>query len=131
MTQEILKPVYALVNDLFFATKIMKTVQAMGLTGRAFDTAERLFQASTEKEPALIFLDCQGSEKEAFRLLKEMRSDEVFSQVPKIGYLSHGAIELKKEMRTAGCEQVYAKSEFTKELENLLVRYAHGIPSRI
>lgn len=125
------KPVYMLVNDIFFATKIVKTAQSMGLEVRAFDTADRLIQTSKEKEPALVMMDCQGLEKEAYRLLEEFRSDGALSKVPVIGYLSHVAKDLKREMQSAGCVHVYAKSEFSKELENLLVRYAHGFPSRI
>lgn len=126
-----LKPIYILVSDLFFATKIVKTAQAMGLEARAFDSADRLVQASKEKEPALLILDCGGLEKEAFRLLDELRADEKLSRVPRIGYLAHTAQDLKRQMQGAGCDAVYSKSEFTKGLENLLMRYAHGIPSRI
>ena len=103
----------------------------MGLEARAFDTTERLVQASKEREPALVVMDCEGLAREAFRLLSEFRADEKLSAVPQIGYLSHTAQDLKREMRAAGCSQVYSKAEFTRELENLLTRYAHGISSRI
>lgn len=126
-----LKPVYLLAKDLFFATKIVKTAQAMGLEARAFDHSERLIEAARQKEPALVMMDVEGCEKEAFQLLEVFRSDKTFSSVPCVGYLSHTAQELKREMRNAGCEQVFARSEFVKELENLLMRYAHGIPSRL
>lgn len=126
-----LQPVYVLVGDLFFASKIVKTAQALGLEVRAFDTANRLLEASKEKKPALIIMDCEKLEKEAFHLLATSRSDEALSKVPKLGYLSHVAEDLKKEMRSAGCEQVYAKSQFTRELENILMRYTNGFPSRI
>lgn len=126
-----LKPVYLLVKDLFFAGKVVKTAQTMGLQARAFDHSERLMEAARQKEPALVMMDAEGCEKEAFQLLKIFRSDKTLSRVPCVGYLSHAAQELKREMRSAGCEQVYAKSEFVKELENLLMRYAHGIPSRL
>lgn len=126
-----LKPVYALVGDLFFATKIVKTAEAMGLEARAFDSADRLVQASQGKEPALVILDCGGLEREAFRLLDQFRADTKLSKVPRIGYLFHTAQDLKQEMETAGCDAVYTKGQFTKELENLLMRYAHGLPSRI
>ena len=126
-----LKPVYVLVADLFFATKIVKTAESMGLQARAFDSADRLVQASKEKEPALVLLDCGGLEKEAFHLIEQFRSDEKLSGIPRIGYLSHTAQDLRRQMQGAGCEAVYSKSEFTKGLENLLMRYAHGISSRI
>ncbi len=126
-----LKPVYALVADLFFATKIVKTAQSLALEARAFDTAERLIQAAKEKEPSVVLLDCQGLEKEAFRVLDSFRSEPSLSKVPRIGYLYHGAQELKRDMRNAGCEQVFTKSEFTKGLENILARFVHGFSSRI
>lgn len=126
-----LKPVYALIGDLFFATKIVKSAKAVGLEARAFDTAERLMQASREKEPGMIIMDCGSLEREAFQLLKELRSDEKLSRIPRLGYLSHSVADLKNQMRAAGCDQVFLKTEFTRELENLLVRYGGGFPSRI
>lgn len=126
-----LKPVYLLVSDLFFATKIAKTAQAVGLAAQAFDSAERLVKAAKEKEPAVVLMDCQGLEREAFQLLQQFLADEALSKVPRVGYLSHVARELKQEMRGAGCEQVFSKSEFTKGLENLLARYTYGASSRI
>ena len=125
------KPIYILVNDLFFATKIVKTAQALALETRAFDTASRLLEASKQKEPALVIMDCGGMERECYQLLGAFRSDASLSKVPHIGYLSHGAKDLTREMRAAGCNQVYTKSQFTKELDLLLARTTHGIPSGI
>ena len=124
------KPVYLLVRDLFFATKLVKSAEAVGLAARAFDSAERLLQASREKEPSLILLDCEGLEREAFHLLEKLRRDEKLSSIPRLGYLSHTAQDLKREMQTAGCDSVYTKSELTKNLENLLARYSH-VSSRV
>ena len=128
------KPIYALVRDLFSAEKIVKAAKVVGLEARTFDSAEKLIRSSREREPALVVLDGGELEKEVFRVLGEFRSDERLSKVPALGYLSHAsrtAEELKREMREAGCIQVYTKSEFTKELETLLARHAHGFPSRI
>ena len=126
-----IKPVYALVGDLIFATRIAKTAETMGLGARTFDRAQRVMQASKEREPSLVIMDCERLEKEAFQLLAAMRTDASLAKIPCVGYLSHTARELKQEMREAGCEQVYSRSEFTKELEQILTRYSHGIPSRI
>ena len=125
------KPIYILVNDLFFATKIVKTAQALALEARAFDTASRLLEASKQKEPALVIMDCGGMERECYELLNAFHSEEKLSKIPFIGYLSHGAKDLSREMRAAGANQVYTKSQFTKELDLLLARTTHGVPSRI
>ena len=125
------KPVYMLVNDIFFATKMVKSAQALQLESRAFDSAERLFQAAKAKPPALVILDCQGLENEAFKVLSDFKQDETLARVPQIGYLSHAAQDLKKEMQTAGAIRVYSKSEFSRDLDTLLARFTHGLPSGI
>lgn len=125
------KIVYILVNDLFFAEKIVKSAKAITLEARAFDMAERLVQASRVREPALVVVDCGGLEGEAFRLLQEFRQDEKLSKIPQIGYLSHGERELEKQMRTAGCRQVYTKSQFTKELDILMARAIQDVSHRL
>ncbi len=125
------KIVYILVNDLFFAEKIVKSAQALNLEARAFDTTERLLQASKEREPTLVILDCGGLERESFNLLDQFRTDEKLSKIPQIGYLSHGERELEKQMRTAGCRQVYTKSQFSKELDILLARALHDVSPRV
>jgi len=125
------KPVYMLANDLFFAGKVVKTAGASGVPARAFDTAERLIQAARDREPSLVVMDCERLERETFRLLGEFRADEQLSKVPRVGYLSHTAQDLKGQMLAAGATQVYFRSEFSKQLENLLMRYAGGLPSRL
>lgn len=126
-----MKPIYVLVKNLFFATRIVKTAQAAGLPVRCFDEAVKLVGASKTDGPNLVIMDCHGLEKEAFQVLKAFREDPGLSRISKIGYLTHGARDLKMEMEQAGCEHVYTQSEFTRELENLLVKYNHGLPSRV
>lgn len=126
-----IRSVYALVGDLIFATRIVKTAEASGLKARTFDRAEKVIQVSKEEEPFLVVMDCERLEKEAFRLLVLLRADPRLSKIPCVGYLSHTARELKQEMREAGCEQVYSKSEFTKEMERIFTRYSGGFSSRI
>lgn len=125
------KPIYVLVGNLFFAEKIVKRVQAQGLEARAFDSAQKLIRASQEREPALVVLDCEGLEKEAFNALREFRRDTRFSKVPSIGYLNGSKLELKQEMQNAGCIHMYTKTEFSKELGNILTRAINGFSSRI
>ena len=127
----VLKPVYALVRDLFFATKIVKTAEAAGLKARTFDSAERLVAAATENEPSFVMMDCETLEREAFRALEAFRRNPTLSKIPRVGFLTHGTGDLKRQMQDAGCEKVCTKSEFTRELETLMVRYGNGIPSRI
>jgi len=125
------KPIYALVGNLFFAEKIVKRVKAQGLEARAFDSAQKLVSASGQKEPALVLLDCDGLEKEAFETLRQFRRDARFSKIPAVGFLNGSKLALKQEMRNAGCIQVYTMTEFSKELDTLIARTHNGFSSRI
>lgn len=125
------KPVYMLVAELFFATKVVKTAQSMGFEARAFDSAVRLVEAARAKEPGLVIMDCEGLEREAFGLLERFHADEKLKKIPRIGYLSHTARDLKNEMRSAGAFQIYNKAEFSRDLGNILMRHTHDFSSRI
>lgn len=97
---------------------------------RTFDTAEWIIQIANEKELIVVLLDCQGLEKEAFRVLDTFRTHPRLSKIPRVGCLHEGDRDLRRGMQNAGCEQLYANSEVTKELGNILARYTYGFSSR-
>ena len=76
-----LKPVYVLVNNLFFAEKIVKTAKAVAVEVRTFDSSNKLLLAAQQKQPSLVLMDCEGLEKEArarFNLMKPGEEVVVF-----------------------------------------------------
>lgn len=116
--------VYGLVSNLLFATKIAQSAKHCHLAVHNFDKAEPLLEHARKKPPALIILDWDGCEAEAFKVLKELKASADLKGVPSVGYLSHIKTALKEEAERAGCHRVYSKSEFTRTLDDLLMRYA-------
>lgn len=116
--------VYGLVSNLFFAAKIAQAAKHSHMAIHNFDKAQPLLEHAKKKLPALIILDWDGCEAEAFKLLKELRTSADLKGVPTIGYLSHVKADLKAEAQRAGCDRVYAKSEFSRLLDDLLMRYS-------
>lgn len=127
----IAKPVYALVKDLSLAGRMVKSAQASGVPMRTFDTSQRLLEACKAREPALVILDADRLEREAFQALQGFRSDEKFRKVPAVGFAAGAAQALIRELKEAGCLQVYQKTELFKGLNDLFMRYAYGIPPGI
>ena len=116
--------VYGLVSNLLFASKIAQSAKHCHLSVHNFDKAAPLVEHAKKKAPALVILDWDGCEAEAFKLLKEFRENADLKAVPTIGYVSHVKTALKEEAQRAGCHRVYPKSEFTRILDELLARYA-------
>jgi len=72
----------------------------------------------------LVVLDWDDCEAEAFKLLSAFSFNESLRRIPTIGYLSQAKRHLKDEAQNAGCHRVYGKTEFTKGIEDLFMRYA-------
>lgn len=116
--------VFGLVSNIFFASKIAQSAKHCHLAVHNFDKAEPLLEHAKKRAPLLVILDWDGCEAEAFKLLKELKANADLKGVPTVGYLSHVKAAVKDEAERAGCHRVYPKSEFTRVLDDILVRYS-------
>ena len=116
--------VYTLLRDIATATKIVKCAARFGLAVRNFDRAETVIENARSKMPFLIILDFEHCEAEAYKTLKEFRGNADFKSVPFVGFITKAGDAVKREAECAGCDRVYMKTEFDRELPNLMTRYA-------
>ena len=116
--------VFGLVSNLLMASKIAQSAKHCHLAVHNFDKSAPLVEHAKQKLPILIILDWDGCEAEAFKVLKELGGNADLKGVASVGYLSQMKTGLVDEARKAGCHRVYTKSEFTRDLENILARYA-------
>jgi len=116
-------PVFGLIGDLFYASKIAQLAKHYHLDIHNSDSSESLLNHAAIKLPCIAILDWDHCEAEAFKLLRAFKSDEKLTKVPIVGYLSGARADLKREGENAGCMRIYSKIEFIRVLEDLLVRY--------
>ncbi len=116
--------VFGLVSNLLVASKIAQSAKYCHLSIHNFDQAEPLLAHSKQKLPVLIVLDWDEREAEAFKLLEKIKHDEGMKKLPTVGYVSQAKIALKEDAQRAGCHRVYSKSDFLKNLNDILTRYA-------
>ena len=111
--------VVALVDDLFFQSKLMETAKQVGVELRACSTAEALAAEISGGAPKLIVVDlnASGNPIEALR-----RAQSAGREIPVIAYLSHVQTELAESARAAGCREVMPRSKFTRDLATILSR---------
>jgi hypothetical protein len=117
--------VFGLCTNLQMAAKIAQAAKHCHLSAHNFDSAGPLLAQFRVLPPILVILDWDTCEAQAFKFLKETAYDAEMKHVPVIGYLSSGTrTPLREEAQHAGCHRVYTKSEFFRDIEMILARYA-------
>lgn len=116
--------VFGLVSNLLAASKIAQAAKHCHLDIHNFDKSESLLTHAKIKPPVLVILDWDGCESESFKVLKALKADSALNHVATVGFLSSGKTPVKEEAQRAGCHRVYFKTEFMRDLEALLTRYA-------
>lgn len=116
--------IFGLISDVQMATRIAKSAKNCHVEVYNSDRAANLAKKSAENQPFLIVLDWDGCEAESFRWLDEMKKNEVLRTVPVIGYCLGARQDLVRVAQKSGCHRVYGKSEFLRDLDLLIARYA-------
>ena len=99
-----------LVTDLFFKAKILQTAK---LVEREVFFAESLDEVS---EVDLVIMDLEKfGANTVLQLKKQWPNAKI------VGYLSHIQVDLKKKALKNGCNLVLVKSDFSKQLKDLLI----------
>jgi len=118
------RSVYALVQDMATAVQIVKAGAGLHVGVRNFDRSEKLVEEALGNRPFLVILDFEKCEAEAFRTLNEMHKNADLKGIPKVGFVTQGKVLVKPEAEKSGCFRVYMKTEFGRELPDLIARYA-------
>jgi len=111
----------AVIDDLFFAVKIRDTAQQAGVAVEIVGAAR--WQAAIQKHVAGstiegVILDLNSPA--ALDVIGVLKREARTQSVPTLGFVSHVAADVIAAARAAGCDQVLARSAFTKQLPELL-----------
>jgi DNA-binding NtrC family response regulator len=106
------------------ATQVVKCAAGLHIGVRNFDGAEKLIAQAAIERPFLVILDLEKREAEAFRVLNELHGNADLKGIPVVGFVTQEKVTIKPEAEKAGCFRVYMKTEFGRELPDLIARYA-------
>src|SRR5260370_3154554 len=117
--------VLALVDDLFFQSKMVETARKLGVSLQTVSTGAALVQALQSApdgtprgdQPRLVVVDLNARQG-AVEAIEQLRISG--NRIPVIGFLSHVQTELAERARAAGCKQVMPRSSFTMNLSEIL-----------
>ena len=109
--------VVALVDDLFFQSKILETARHAGVQLKICGTADAFLQEIAQNPTALVIVDL-NSRSNPIETIERLRA--AGNLAPIIGYLSHVQTELAERAKSAGCREVMPRSAFTMKLAAIL-----------
>ena len=115
------RTVVAVVDDMFFASKIRATAEALAVE-IAFPRNRELFLAKiAEQKPDLIVVDLHNQKVDVLELVRQLKPMEGFAGVPLLGFFSHVEKELQQAALAAGYDQVIPRSVFSRDLAQILI----------
>jgi hypothetical protein len=144
---EELPVIVAFVADLYFAVRIENAAQALGYQVRFIENADQLGPPVPEPagrryaehvtgrgaelldrltlwKPALIIFDLDNRAVPWEEWIRLITSAPATRRLPVLSYGSHVQVEALQAARAAGAQEVFARSRFTQDLADLIVKHA-------
>jgi CheY-like chemotaxis protein len=112
--------IIAIVDDLFFASKIRGTAEQVGVTTSFLRTVDAVVAGVIQDQPSLILCDLHSQKINAVELAKKLKADERTRDIPLIGFFSHVQTELERAANEAGFDRVIPRSIFARDLVKIL-----------
>jgi CheY-like chemotaxis protein len=114
------RTVVAIVDDMFFASKIRATAESLGVEIAFPRTRESALEKITQTQPKLIVADLQNQRFDVIEFCSELKTNEQIRAVPLLGFFSHVEVELQRRATNAGFDRVVPRSVFARELASIL-----------
>ena len=112
--------VVAVVDDLFFVSKLQETARLVGAQLATVRAAAFHLDDLRQQKPALIIFDLNTTSGNAAELIRQLKSDAELKEIPVMAFFSHVQVELQRAAQEAGCDQILPRSQFTATLPQLL-----------
>jgi CheY-like chemotaxis protein len=112
--------IIAAVDDMFFASKIRATAEALGVGIKFHRRLDSLIVAASEQAPELILVDLHNEKVDAIELARELKTNESLKAIPLLGFFSHVQTELQRQALEAGYDRVIPRSVFSRDLGMIL-----------
>jgi CheY-like chemotaxis protein len=121
-----IRTVIAVVDDMFFVSKIRATGKALGMIVKFPRTLDAFWDTVNDETPNLILVDLHNSKVDAIALANELKANESLNAVPLLGFFSHVQADLQRRAADAGYDEVLPRSLFARDLANILAGQAKG-----
>ncbi|HKO98293.1 MAG TPA: hypothetical protein VJU86_14950 [Pyrinomonadaceae bacterium] len=115
-----IRSVIAVVDDMFFVSKIRATGKALGMIVKFPRTLEAFRDTVEDEVPNLIIVDLHNTKVDPIALATELKSSELSKHTPLLGFFSHVQADLQRKATEAGYDEVLPRSLFARDLAHVL-----------
>lgn len=112
--------IIAVVDDMFFASKIRAVAEAVGVEISFPRSKEAVVEKARALQPQLVLADLHNQRVDLIALAKDLKADEQLREIPLLGFFSHVQTELQRNALDAGFDKVVPRSVFASDLEQIL-----------
>jgi ActR/RegA family two-component response regulator len=112
--------VLAIVDDIFFASKIRATAEAVGVEVKFLRSMEKLIETARQMKPGLVVVDLHNTKLDPVAVATELTLNEDLREIRLLGFFSHVHADLQRNAMAAGYDQVIPRSVFARDLGEIL-----------
>ena len=109
------------VDDLLFSSKIRTTAKQAGVDLRFARTPPEIIDHARALRPALLIFDLDSVKADPIETIATLKRDAELSEIRTLGFVSHVHTDLIDAARTAGIDEVMARSAFATRLAEILL----------
>ena len=120
MSQNNQTRVVAVVDDMFFGSKIRETAKINGVIVDFITNAEDLIESILTDPPRLIIFDLNSKKINPFEIIEKINTAPNLETTTKLAYSSHVEKDLMNEANQTGFDIVMPRSRFVRELSEIL-----------
>jgi PleD family two-component response regulator len=108
------------VQDLMFVSKLRSAAAQSGVELRFVRAPSALLAEARERAPALVVLDLNADALQPLAMVAALRGDAALAATRIVGFVSHVDAARIDAARTAGVDEILARSAFVSRLPALL-----------
>jgi CheY-like chemotaxis protein len=114
------RKVIAVVDDLFFASKIQATAEPLGVELKFVRSLNLLTDTFESDRPDLIVVDLHNQRVDAMLVAKTIKKNPEGAAIPLLAFFSHVETEMQQAALAAGYDRVIPRSVFSRDLAGIL-----------
>jgi CheY-like chemotaxis protein len=112
--------ILAVLDDLLFTSKIRNAAAQIGTPVRFARSSPDALAEMRRAAPALVIFDLNSARAEPLATLAAMKKDPALAAIPTLGFASHLQGDVIDAARSAGMDEVLARSAFVMRIGEII-----------
>jgi DNA-binding NarL/FixJ family response regulator len=112
--------IVCVVDDLLFSIKMSTAAKHLGVEMYFERSKDKVLQTIREKQPSLVIFDLNSGKLAPIEMIAALKTEPSLSSIRTLGYVSHVDSDTIDRARSAGIDQVLARSAFSEKLGEIL-----------